>query len=598
MRRFMANLRQRLGRVYRKFWHRIFFKERQRYRETLMAASLGMTQIRNLPRLLNLIARVIVGNVRASHVTIFLKAKEEPGFVAAASRGKFKKPVGEFRIEESSALATLLAQHRQPVVYEDLREEAETEAPKERSRRGARAKERMTAGPLQRTLREMEYLQAAVCVPSFIQGKLQGFFALGEKASGDLYNQDDLSIFSTLASQAAMAIENAQAYEELRDTRDQLLQSERMGTLGKFAADMAHEIKNPLQAILGFFEMLPEKYDDPDFRNRFAKLAQSEAERINDLVRQLMVYAKPKAPDFKRIEISQVVDSVLALLENDLDRNRIEVRKGYSPSGVFVEADGDQMKQVFLNLFTNAIEAVSANGDKPGLLDIVAFPSGKTLTVKIRDTGAGIPENQLPLIFAPFFTTKEKGSGLGLAIVKNILRAHNATIQVESKAEAGTTVIVTFPLKQSDLPAPPAAKPAAPDESRGVAIRRAPSAASILLVDSEKEALETVRLIFDARGITCWTATSGRQALELLKEHQPDFILSEITLRNDNAGGISTEGFDLLQAAKKVLPERPVYLLTALDLPEFRDRARELGADGFLVKPASRDQLLSLLPGP
>ena len=583
----MADLKQRLNRIYRKFRRRLLSKERQRYRETLRAASLGMTQIRNLPRLLNLIARVIVGNVQASHVTIFLKAKEEPAFVAAASRGKLKKPVGEFRVEESSALATLLAQRRQPVVYEDLREESEKEDPTGKPK-----------GPLQRTLREMEYLQAAVCVPSFIQGKLQGFFVLGEKASGDLYDEDDLSIFSTLASQAAMAIENAQAYEELRDTRDQLLQSERMGTIGKFAADMAHEIKNPLQAILGFFEMLPEKYDDPDFRNRFAKLAQAEAERINDLVRQLMVYAKPKAPDFKWIEISQAIDSVLALLENDLDRNHIEVRKGYSPNGVNVEADRDQMKQVFLNLFTNAIEAMSANGDKAGLLDIVAFPNGKMLIVKIRDTGAGIPENQIPLIFAPFFTTKEKGSGLGLAIVQNILRTHNATIQVESQVGTGTTVIVTFPLRQSDLPiSPRASKPTASDEPPRVT-KKTPSAASILIVDSEREALETMCLIFEARGITCWTAATGPQALALLKEHQPDFVLSEITLRGDTVTGISAEGFGILQEAKKVLPERPVFLITACDFPEYREKAKELGADGYLVKPASRDQLLSILPGP
>ncbi len=594
MHRFVADLQLRLSRAYKKLRHRFFLKERQRYRETLRAASLGMTQIRNLPRLLNLIARVIVGNVRASHVTIFLKTKGEPSFVVAASRGKLEKPVGTIRIEESTALATLLAQRQEPIVYEELKKELQEEL-----KRGSKSsKKRKDPEPLKHALREMERLQATVCVPSFIQGKLQGFFMLGEKISGDLYDQDDLSIFSTLASQAAMAIENAQAYEELRDTRDQLLQAEHMGTIGKFAADMAHEIKNPLQAILGFFEMLPEKYDDPDFRNRFAKLAQAEAERINDLVRQLMVCARPKAPDFKMIEISQAIDSVLALLENDLDRNHIEVRKGYSPNGVTVEADRDQMKQVFLNLFTNAIEAMSANGEKAGLLDIVAFPNGKALVVKVRDTGAGIPENQLPLVFAPFFTTKQRGSGLGLAIVQNILRSHNATIEVESQAGVGTTFTITFPLRQSDLlTSPTTQKPLAAFEETSSVARRAPSAASILLVDSEKEALETVRLIFEARGITCWTAMNGPQALALLKEHQPDFVLSEITLKND-ASGISADGFGILQEAKRIFPERPVFLITACDIPEFRDRARELGADGYLVKPASRDQLLSILPGP
>ncbi|MCM8811943.1 MAG: ATP-binding protein [Candidatus Omnitrophica bacterium] len=590
----LASLTQRLRRFRRRLRHRLLSRQRRRYQEILRAASLGMTRIRNLPRLLNLIARVTASNTRAAHVTIFLRNKTEPGFTVATSHGKFRKPVGELCIEESSALVTLLTQCKEPLVYNELKEEHPAE-PKRRPR----SKEHKEIPALKRALWEMERLQAAVCVPSFREGKLQGFLVLGEKLTGDLYDQDDLAIFSALASQAAWAIENAQAYEELRDTRDQLLHSERMGTIGKFAADMAHEIKNPLQAILGFFEMLPEKYDDPDFRNRFAKLAQAEAERINDLVRQLMVYSRPKAPDFKPIEISGTIDSVLALLENDLDRSHIEVRKGYSPNGVTVEADRDQMKQVFLNLFNNAIEAMSPPGEKPGLLDIVAFPNEKALVVKVRDTGSGIPENQIPLIFAPFYTTKEKGSGLGLAIVQNILRAHNAAIQVESQVGAGTTVTLTFPLRQSDLPASPqAARPSVISDELPRPARKAPSAASILIVDSEKETLETVRLIFEARGITCWTATSGPQALALLKEHQPDVILSEILLRGDGSTGVSPDGFGILQEAKRIFPERPVFLITACDFPEYREKAKEMGADGFLVKPASQDYLLSILPGP
>src|SRR3989338_1468695 len=189
-------------------------------------------------------------------------------------------------------------------------------------------------------------------------------------------------------------------------------------------------------------------------------------------------------------EISQAIDSVLALLENDLEKSRIEVRKGYSPNGLTVEADRDQMKQVFLNLFANAIEAMApppvlgpsgrpsaaapggqtggggaANAEKPRLLDLVAYPDGRTLVVKIRDTGAGIAESQLPLIFAPFFTTKEKGSGLGLAIVQSILQVHGAAIRVESQVGVGTTFTITFPRRQADRPAQEAAQPAQSSET-------------------------------------------------------------------------------------------------------------------------------------
>ncbi len=568
---------------------RILSGERQRYRQTLKAASFGMTRIRNLSRLLNLIARVIVSNVRVSHAIIFLKNKEGSAFTAVATRGKPKKAAGELPLEETTHLAALLEQQRQPVVYREL---------KAQLARNRKAKDPKEAALLKYAAWEMENLQAALCIPSFIHGKFQGFLVVGEKLSGQRYDPDDLSVFSALASQAALAIENAQAYEELRDTRDQLLRSERMGTIGKFAADMAHEIKNPLQAVLGFFEMLPEKYDDPDFRNRFSKLAQTEAERINDLVRQLMIYAKPRSPELAPIEISQAIESVLALLENDLLKYRIEIRRGYSPNGLTVEADRDQMKQVFLNLFSNAIDAMGARPDQENQLDIVAYPDGENLVVKIRDTGPGIGENQLPLIFAPFFTTKEKGSGLGLAIVQNILRAHNAAIRAESATGAGTTFVITFPGRQSELPASESPKSSVISVKPQATPRGGRSAASILLVDPEEETLENERITFEARGITCWMASDGPSAMELLKQHQPDLVLSEILLKSETVTGSAPDGFMVLREAKKLYPEKPVFLITSCDLPEYRDKAKELGADGYLVKPINQAELLSILPGP
>ena len=236
--------------------------------------------------------------------------------------------------------------------------------------------------------------------------------------------------------------------ERISGEQDQLLQSERLATIGKFASDMAHEIKNPLQAILTFFEYLPKKYDDPDFRERFSKIAKEEAQRISDLVKELATYANPRPPQFAPVEISQVLDSVLALLENDLHKHRVTLQKGYSHSPMRIEADLDQMKQVFLNLILNAVEAMSPLEGKENLLEIVAYPNGKVLVVKLRDTGCGIEPGRIPVIFAPFFTTKERGSGLGLSIVQNVLRAHHATIEVESQVGQGTTVTLTIPVRQ------------------------------------------------------------------------------------------------------------------------------------------------------
>lgn len=422
--------------------NRSLSRDRQRYQKTLKAATAGMVRIRNLSRLLTLINHVIVRNVGVIHATIFLKSRENASFVVAASDGKIESPAGLLRLDEGNPLVDWLSQNEQPTVYEELK------ARLKKSRRIGQSQE-IKRIPL--VMNEMERRSAVVCVPSFIEGGLKGFLLLGKKLSGAKYEPEDLNLFSALASQAALAIENAEAYEELRDTRDQLLQSERLATIGKFAADMAHEIKNPLQAIKTFFEYLPTRYNNQEFREEFSQIAKAEVDRIDDLVRQLANFTHPKPPQFKPVEMHQVIDSVLALLEKDLHKHHIEVRKGYSPNGLTVEADRDQMKQVFLNLCTNAIEAMEPAEEKNKLLEIVAYPASQVLVAKVRDTGCGIPQNQVADVFTPSFTTKEKGSGLGLSIVKNILRAHCATIEVESQLGQGTTFTITLPRRQPGM---------------------------------------------------------------------------------------------------------------------------------------------------
>jgi len=440
-----------LDRILTRLTDRFLFGDRYIYQQTLKAAAAGMSQIRNLPQLLELIVKVVVKHVKVAHATIFLKKRNDPGFTVAASHGKVELLPNKPAFEDTDPLVVWLTRCKEPIVLEEMKEQLK--------RTQHSQKDPQTIELLSKLVEEMEALQTALCVPSFLENRLKGFLLLGEKLSGAMYNQEDLDLFFTLAGQAALAIENAEAYEELRDTRDQMLQSERMATLGKFAIDMAHEIKNPLQAILGFFDLIPSKLDDPEFRTHFAALAKEEAERIDQLVKQLMVYAKPKVPHCQPIEITAAIDSVLALLENDLDRHRITVRKGYSPNGLVVEADRDQMKQVFWNLIRNAVEAMAQSGNPkevgqvqsdppPRYLDIVAFPDEELLVVKIRDTGVGIPEDKLPLLCTPFYTTKERGSGLGLAIVQNILKIHHGSLAIESQLGVGTTVTVLLPRRQ------------------------------------------------------------------------------------------------------------------------------------------------------
>jgi len=181
---------------------------------------------------------------------------------------------------------------------------------------------------------------------------------LGEKLSGDMYTQEDLDLFSTLANQAALAIENTQAYEELKDTRDQLTHSEKLATSGRFANEVAHEIKNPLQAIKTFVEFLPQKYADKNFREKFTRIVGAEIERINTFAKQLAGFSRTKPLELQPVDLNQVLDATLLLLENDFKKKGVLVKKKYSANNLRLSADRDQLKQAFLNIFLNSLEAM------------------------------------------------------------------------------------------------------------------------------------------------------------------------------------------------------------------------------------------------
>lgn len=412
---------------------KIFFRKKYAYQETLRSASQGMTKIRNLPKLQDLIVRVIVNSVRVTHATVFLADKERPIYVVVASKGKLKAPKGFIRNNTSSPLVNWLLKKKEPLVYDEIVTRLKKEPNLKLNVRAS----------YEKIAKEMQDLNASVCIPSFMEEKLIGFLLLGEKLSGDMYTQEDLNMFLTLANQAALAIENAQAYEELKDSREQLLQAERLATIGKFANEVAHEIKNPLQAIRTFVEYLPQKYAEEGFRERFTKVVGGEIERIDNFVRQLVGFSRPKPLEFSPVDINQLLDTTLLLLENDFRKNKILIKRNYFKKDIRLLADRNQLKQVFLNLFLNSLEAM--NGTKPNQLTVETSSEHHELVVRIADTGCGISKEDLSHLFEPFFTTKEKGMGIGLTVVKSIIQNHNGKISLESKLGEGTTVSISLP---------------------------------------------------------------------------------------------------------------------------------------------------------
>jgi len=302
-------------------------------------------------------------------------------------------------------------------------------------------------------------------VPIISKGKILGTLYLTEKQGVEELSGEDEALAVTLAAQAAIAIENASLYEELRRSyqelrrsQDLLIRQEKLASLGRLAAGLAHEMNNPLASIAGFAQALERRSaaeqllaleEFQDFP-RFLQMIEKEAERAAAIVRRLLDFARQREPCFEVIDLRKVIVETVALVDRQatLANKRVMVEPFSRP--MVVKADPQMLQQVFLNLLTNALDAIEGGGEVWISANVEA---GGDIEIFVADTGCGIPLEHLPRIFDPFFTTKEvgRGTGLGLAICQSIVEQHGGAIEVKSEGrDLGTTVIVRLPSAMSE----------------------------------------------------------------------------------------------------------------------------------------------------
>jgi len=238
--------------------------------------------------------------------------------------------------------------------------------------------------------------------------------------------------------------------------RQEVAQSEKFNAMATLASGLAHEIKNPLTVLKTFFQYYPKKKDDPQFLKKFNQITGRELQRIEDLVRDLMDFAKPEPPVFKPVDIHQVIRETIDLVQNDIDKHNIQLNLPLTCDRLSLTADKNQLKQALLNIILNAIEVMPEGGTltvgtsverKKGANVNSSLPH--SLLITIKDTGQGIAKENLKHIFEPFFTKKDRGTSLGLAITQGIIEKHGGKIKVESQVSCGTCFIITIPLKRN-----------------------------------------------------------------------------------------------------------------------------------------------------
>jgi PAS domain S-box-containing protein len=353
-------------------------------------------------------------------------------------QGKFKTSVENFqgirplhlRTRQSGVIEQILATGK-PVVVDEVKGEREINSAL------------MTVG-----------IKSCLGVPIKLDDEILGvLFAYGDMPKAFSARHENL--MDTFAGQAATAIRNARLYQDLKtqvknlqDTQAQLLQAEKLAAIGRLAANIAHEINNPLTGILMASSVLDEQTNEGDPKKRELQIITREALRARGIMRNLLDFAPQSQAKVVEVDINELLQGSVSLLRHAIDMKGVELVEHYSSEVLKVSVDRNQMMQVFYNLVINALDAMPQGGK----LTLVTRAKEDYVLTEFTDTGVGISPKDVDRIFEPFFTTKPgvKGTGLGLSVSYNIVTAARGTMQVKSKPGKGSTFIVSLPiLKQA-----------------------------------------------------------------------------------------------------------------------------------------------------
>ncbi|HUT85182.1 MAG TPA: ATP-binding protein [Thermodesulfobacteriota bacterium] len=407
---------------------RVIFKEKYRYQKTLSDLSRVMVSILDLKLLSQKIIDTLTQEIEIEGASLFIMDEEKGYYYPIVCTGSGCDEIKKIFLRKEEPFCVWVKKKNDIIIKEELR------------------------GNEKIYLERLEKMQAEATIPLLWKNELVGILNLSHKISRDMYNREDLDLLKTLANQATIAIENAKMYDALKKTKSRMQRADRLASLGTLTAGLAHEIRNPLVAVKTFLQLLPEKYDDDEFRNYFLSVASGEVDRISSLVTELLDFARPSEPQLREENINEILDKMVTLVTTETKKKNLKITRNLGEHLPFIQVDKDQIKQVFLNILLNAVQATPENGEITIVTRSFAKSPGETfLQIEVKDTGPGIPAQELELIFTPFYTTKTQGSGLGLSITHQIVEEHHGYIEVDSQVGSGTSFTINLPLNADSL---------------------------------------------------------------------------------------------------------------------------------------------------
>ena len=344
----------------------------------------------------------------------------------------------------------------------------------------------------------------------------------------DRFSNDEFGELAVTFNQMTTNLQNSRielerAMQTVKATQEQLIQSEKLSAVGQFVAGVAHELNNPLTAVIGFSELLQTAQVDVKTKGHLERIAKS-AHRCHKIVHSLLSFARQETPERKLVDLSTVLEEVLEIMAYDLRTSNVTVVTEFAPELPKIMADPHQLQQVFVNILGNARQAIEPF-QREGRIVIRTRSSDGWVTIEFQDNGPGIKPQHLARIFDPFFTTKPagKGTGLGLSLSYGLIQEHGGRISAQSEPGHGATFLIELPV---------AANPALS------ALRRSgtpfpftaagtPTGKTVLVIDDEQWILDLAGELLRTEGHAVETASSGQQALELMSQQKFDVLVSD-----------------------------------------------------------------------
>jgi signal transduction histidine kinase len=425
--------------------------EQRRYQNTLKQASAGMTRIRNLRKLLNVITHIVTKTVRISYAAIYLHNQETDEYVLAVSRDKGRMSIP--KLTSDNPLIKWVMLKKEPLIYEEVKRQMQDS--------GDQA--------YMQVEENMRILTASVIIPSFLEDKFMGFIVLGDKLSGQIYTPDDLSVFQVLASQAALAIENAQFYEEAKEMQVQIAQAEKMATIGTMADGLSHQINNRFHALsliagdtIDTIKLTDTANCTSEVReminqvNHALTRIQANVTQGGEVVKGMLKYSRKGEEGLEAIDLNMLLDNTIEMVQFKVKVSEIDIIRNFDHNTPKMKGNMVQLEEAFFNFIDNAYDAIverrttlKEEGYR-GRITVSAKPKDDKLEIIVEDNGMGIKDDNTKKVFTPFFTTKisaRKGTGLGLYVINKIITdTHQGKIYFESKHGVGTRFILELPI--------------------------------------------------------------------------------------------------------------------------------------------------------